>query len=217
MVDNEITLTQKIDSSLQVPYQFNSDKITSKKCKLCKHKDREEIEGWFEAQPRRNWTALKTKLSNEKNENISLNAIKNHMLYHFQAAERNSTLSAYGNDLQPWLTAQPNRIASLKMRIAILEREMFTIASEGEDLDIIERRKNAETIKKLADTLLAQESELSKIEETMEPVQVVFNQLKIIVKDEMATIDDVSTKKMLMKVIKRLKDNVGDMMIDSGS
>lgn len=216
MTNKEMTLTQKVDSSLQVPYKFDSSKIVSKRCKLCQHEDREEVEEWFENQRRTNYTEIKNKLAEEKNVSISINAIKNHMIYHFKAAERKSTLTEYTDDIQKWVSMQTNKVASLKTRIAILEREMMYIGAEGEDLDLIERRKNAEAIRKLAETLLTCDSKLKEYDEEMEPVRVVFNQLKIIVKDEMAIIDSASTKKTLIKVMSRLKENVGDMMFDSG-
>ncbi len=217
MAKKEITVTQKIDSSLKVPYEFNSDRTTRKNCKLCQCEFRDEVEGWYEEQRRKNYSAIKTKLNEEKELKISVNAIKNHMLYHYKATERKSTLTEYMTDVQSWVLMQTNKVAALKTRIAILEREMMVIASEGEDLDLAERRKNAETIKKIADTLLTYDAKLKEYEKDMEPVRIVFNQLKVIVKDEMEGIEDVKARNIIYNVMGRLKDNVGDMIIESGN
>jgi len=91
---------------------------------------------------------------------------------------------------------------------------MFTIAQISEDLDIIERRKSAETIKKLADTILVYENKLKDFREESNPINVIFNQLKIIVNDEMQHIDSVKTKKVLSTVLDRLKVSVGDVMVE---
>lgn len=217
MAKNEIVVTQKIDSSLKVPYEFNSDRTIRKNCKLCQCDFRDEVEEWYEEQRRKNYSAIKTKLNEEKELKISVNAIKNHMLYHYKATEKKSTLTEYMVDVQSWVSMQTNKVASLKTRIAVLEREMMVIASEGEDLDLVERRKNAETIKKIVDTLLTCDSKLREYEKDMEPVRIVFNQLKIIVKDEMESVDSAKTRRILYNVMTRLKENVGDMIVEGGS
>lgn len=210
-------ITQKIDSSLMVPYKFDASKIVRKNCKLCQCEFRDEIEEWYDVQKRKNYSAIKSQLETDKDMKISVNAIKNHMLYHYKAVERKSTLTEYVSDVQDWVSMQTNKVASLKTRIAILEREMMVIASEGEDLDLVERRKNAETIKKIADTLLTYDSKLKEYEKDMEPARIVFNQLKIIVKDEMKNVESASARQTIIKVMTRLKENVGDMIVESES
>ena len=62
----------------------------------------------------------------------------------------------------------------------MLERWMFKISQESEDLDIVEKRKSAETVKKLVDTVIVCENELKKFKEEAEPVNIIFNQLNLI-------------------------------------
>jgi len=216
MSKDEITITHKSDSSSIVPYVFNSERIVSKTCKLCQCEFREEVEEWYDQQRRKNYSEIRDKLTSEKNLSISINAVKNHMLYHFKAAEKKSTLTEYTKDIQNWVSMQTNKVASLRTRIAILEREMMIIGAEGEELDLTERRKNAETISKLANILLIYDTKLKEYEQKLEPVKIIFNQLKVIVNEEMKTINDASTKQTLFNVMSRFKENVGDMIIDYG-
>jgi hypothetical protein len=212
MSKQEITVTT--NSLNKIPYQFDNTRIINKKCKLCNCDFRDEVEAWYDAQPRKNYTALQSRIKNEKNFDISTVAIKNHMVYHYKIAQSAESLGEYAVELQRWMGLQTNKVTSLKTKMAILEREMVIIASAGDELDIIERRKNAETVKKIADCLLAYETKMQDYEKQLEPITVIFNQLKIIINDEMANITSSQTKRVLGSVLQRLRDNIGDMMVD---
>jgi hypothetical protein len=198
------------------PYLFNVDRIEKPNCKLCTSELRDKAEALYDAQnKRKNYAEIRRKLEEEQEDfNISEHAIKNHLIYHYKTVLNNATLQEYADDVQQWVGLQTNKVASLKARIAVLEREMFTIGKDSEDLDIIERRKSAETMKKLAETILTYENKLSEFEEAVKPVTLIFNQLKIIVDEEMQHIESIKTKKVLSTVLSRLKESVGRMMIE---
>ena len=212
MPDQEITLTT--NSLNQVPYNFAAGPITNKRCKICQSKKRDEIEQWYEDQPHKNFSTLLKKVQGEAKLDISMNALRNHINYHYNAAKSAETLGEYAVELQKWMGMQTNKVTALRARMAILEREMVTIASAGDNLDIVERRKNAETVKKIADCLLTYENKMQEYEKQLEPITIIFNQLKIIIKDEMTNITSSQTKKVLGTVLQRLRDNIGDMMVD---
>ena len=203
------------DSLLSViPYSFNTDRVTRANCRICQSEHRQYVEETYECQPKKNYTAIRNKLKDVHNFEISLNAIRNHLLYHYVASNDKESFQEYAGELQQWMDMQTNKVVSLKSRIALLEKEMFTIAQKSQDLDIIERRKSAETIKKLAEVLLTYESKLAEYGEEVKPVKLVFNQLKVIVNDEMEQLQSVTTKKTLSRVLSKLKDSVGHMIIE---
>ncbi len=197
-----------------VPYLFNIDKIKKPNCKLCQSEFREKAEQMYDDQKRKNYSAIKNKLKEEDDFDISNHAVKNHLLYHYKISQNNLSLQEYAENVQQWVNMQTNRVAAFRSRIAILEREMFTIAEAGEDLDIIERRKNAETVKKLAEIILIYEDKLNEFQQEVKPVNLIFNQLKIIVNDELQHIENVNTKRILSTVLSRLKESVGEMIIE---
>jgi len=213
MAENEIVVVDKSNTNI-APYSFSTDKIINKKCKLCKCEFRKEVEEKYEGQPRKNLLEIKRWLKAEKDFSITVNSIKNHMVFHYGIERRNIILTEYTKDVQKFMKMRSNRTSALKARIAIIDKEMLTIASRGDELDLPERRKNAETVKKLADTLLVYETKLQEYEEKFEPVTIVFNQLRIIIEDEI-TIDRKS-KKILSTVLTRLKEGpVGDMLFEN--
>ena len=92
---------------------------------------------------------------------------------------------------------------------------VFRYDSKGwTETDISEKRKSAEKVKKLAETILTYEGKLSEYQEEIKPVNLVFNQLQIIVKDELEHIESSRTKKVISTILSRLHDSVGNMIIE---
>jgi len=109
---------------------------------------------------------------------------------------------------------QTNKVAALKARIGLLDKYIFTISIESEDIDLFEKRKSAETVKKLVETILTLETKLSEYADEIKPVNLVFNQLRNIVSDELAHVDSQKAKKVVSTILTRLHDSMGDMIID---
>ena len=202
-------------SSQIIPYKNDEimEIVTKVNCKLCQCDFREEAESEFEKT--NNYRAIQVWLQREKSLTISYPAVRNHMLYHFKGHQRKEFLREYAEDVEKWSNLYKNKTDALKNRIAILDREMVNIAAESDDLPIDERRKNAETVKKIADTLLVYETKLQEFEKKLEPVQIVLNQLQIIVKDEIKNIGSEETKRALVSVLERLDESVGELVIDN--
>ena len=211
-VENEIV---KIDNPLNdASYTFSTDKIEKSNCKLCQSEFREKAEELYVNQKRKNYAEIKRKLKDEDDFEVSAVSVRNHIIYHYKAVENKISLQEYADDVQRWVSLQTNKVHSLRSRIAILERYMFVIAQESEDLDIIERRKSAEVVKKLADTILVYENKLKDFSEDAKPVVNIFNQLQVIVKDEIQHIESNKTKRVLNTVLDRLKDIIGEELIE---
>ena len=190
------------------------ERIEKSNCKMCQSANRDEAEIRFEEQRMPNYNAIVTWLRNEKNEAITYSSVKNHMVYHFKIKERRESLNEYAEDIRKWTGIQNNTIYSIKKRIAILDREMMIIGAAGEDLPIIERRKNAETLKKLGDSILLYEGKLDEYQQNLKPVMIVIQQLKIIITDEMEQINNLETRKVLVNVLDRLQTSMGDMIVE---
>lgn len=196
-----------------IPYDEKSIiGVTKKNCKVCQSEFREEAEMMFMKQKFVNYSSVATFLQN-KGEDIKWHSVRNHMIYHFRAEQKREFLQEYEADVQKWINIQPSKADSLRKRIAILERDLVFIGAEGEDLPLVERRKNSETMKKLADTLLAYESKLEEVEKTIEPVVIILNQLKIIVNDEIQNTESKETKKVIVSILERLQNEVGDIVV----
>ena len=195
------------------PYLFNLDRIEKPNCIMCQSEYREEVELIYENQKKKkNYSLIKDKLKNDHNFEISRSALRNHLIRHYAQTNNNIVLQGYTDEVQQWVNMQGNRVASMKSRIAAIEKEYFSIASMSDDLDLFERRKSAECLKKLAETMLLLENKLAEFSEEAKPVNVLFNQLTVIVNDEMAHVDNITSKKLVSKILARLKDTCGDIL-----
>jgi len=211
----KVEASQAIITNANVsPYLFSLDRVDKPNCIMCQSEYREEIEQIYENQKKKNYSAIKHKLKDDYDFDISRDALRNHLVRHFGRIKDNESLQDYSELVQQWVDMQGNKVASMRARIAVLEREYFTIANQSDDVDLFERRKNAECLKKLAETILLYENKLAEYSEEAKPVNVLFNQLTVIVNDEMAQVDNVTSKKLVGKILARLKESCGGMLAE---
>lgn len=206
------TIVVSNDNSNISPYLFNLDRIEKPNCIMCQSDYREEVEEMYENQKKKNYSAIKNKLKGDYDFDISRDALRNHLVRHYGKINNNVALQEYTEEVQQWVGMQGNKVASMKARIAVLEREYFNIASQSDDIDLFERRKNAECLKKLAETILVYENKLAEYSEEAKPVNILFNQLNVIVNDEMQHIDNITSQKLVRKILSRLKESCGNML-----
>jgi hypothetical protein len=201
-------------SSLKLVPDYKSEQIEVSNCKLCKSSYRAEAESLYDrtGNARHVWKFL----SEERQEEISYNAVNNHLSFHYTAHNNGELVREFGKDLQVWVDIQGDDLLSLRRTIAILEREMAVIAAKSEECSLPERRKSADIIQKLAASLLSHRTRLLELERGNEPVTVIFNQLQIIIQEEMATVDSDETKICIKRILERLSDSCGDMIVDKG-
>ena len=211
--ENSIVVSDGLNNSV-VPYVFDLERIEKPNCNLCQCPHRDFAEEVYDNQKRKNYTEIKRRLKNDHNFDATVPSIKNHMLYHYKVTQDHVSMQEHTDDIQKWMNMQTNNVASLKSRIALLERRMFIIDQESEDLDIVEKRKSAETVKKLAETILTCEGKLIEYKEEIKPVKLVFNQLNVIVKDELSHVDNAKTKKVVSTILDRLQESIGNMIVD---
>ena len=181
---------------------------------MCQSAYRDEVEEMYENQKKKNYSTIKQKLKDDHDFGISRDALRNHLVRHYARINNNLVLQDYDEEIQRWANMQDNKEASMRARIAVLEREYFTIASQSDDLDLFERRKNAECLKKIVETIMLLENKLTEFAADAKPVNVLFNQLTVIVNDEIAHVDNLSSKKLVSKILSRLKESCGSMLTE---
>ena len=199
----------KVENAV-VPAVSPDEEIISKTCKLCNSDIRHDAEKEFERT--RNMRGVYLYLTEKNDMDISYPAVRNHLMYHYEVKNNERLLEQYAIEVTKWKTLQAGPQEDLKRRISVLEREMMILASQSEELSGDERRKNAEIVKKLADSLLAYEVKLQAIREQMDPVNMVINQLNVIISDELQTIDSGETKKVLSNIVNKLEESITELL-----
>lgn len=133
------------------------------KCKLCNSEYRGEAEAMFRKgttyQSITDWLLA-------KDVNITYRAVNHHMKKHYDAQENAFILGDYANDVLQWvdMNDKGSAIDSIKRRMAVIEREFHTLAAESDSLKtVVDRQKNAEQVRKIADTLLGYQVKLNEL------------------------------------------------------
>ena len=194
-----------------IPIDENIDVFDRKNCKLCQSKNREEAEMAYE--DGKSIKAIQNLLS-AKGEKISYPAVRNHLIYHYVAQQKNLRLTEYAKDLKKWMENELDRESEIKARIGMLRRQMYLIASETEGSSLEEQRKSADTIKKLMEALMACEEKLDEKNSDMQPVEIVIRNLNDLVNVEIKTAKTDETKKVLGTLLDKLAKSVDSIMLD---
>ena len=213
MAESKQLTTQSVTAAMVVPYGEEEQYVNSQ-CKLCSAPADIRVAAESQYDHRASYRSIERYLA-EKDFEISYHAVKNHMIQHYIPGKNVELMKWYANDVARWVNFSKDKETAMKTRIAVLEREMHMLSAQSEDLPLGDRRKNAEQVRKLAETLLSYETRLNDLQNQMGPVQHIFHHLNIIVKDELKRVKSVEAKTLMVDVIDRLQNEVGTMVLDS--
>ena len=198
-------------SNFLVPIDDQDIKVCIDSCFLCQSAYREEAEEMYDKYD--NIKRVHKFLTEDRQEQVSYQAVRNHLQFHHKSPQNSAMIREYGKDISKWQVSQEDSKAGLLRSIAILEREMFTIASQSESLTLAERRRNADMVKKLADSILTHRHRLDEINSENEPIVVVFQQLQLIIQEEIKKTNSSEVKNAVKHIMKRLEDGCRDIII----
>lgn len=178
-----------------------------KDCKLCNSQYRAEAhELWDRTQ---NLMRVFKLLTEDRMEDISYGAVRNHIKFHYETGSVNALVKEYASEVEQWVDLQQDQLSGLRRAMAQLERQMDIIGALTEGLPLAEQRKNLDTFTKLGALLLAYRSKVEEIVSAKDGVGVVLNQLNVIFKQEIQGAKSPETKQVIGNVFAKLKDSVG--------
>lgn len=201
----------KVQFPQNMPWEHLPEEVYEAQCKLCNSKYRHEAEELYASCG--NSRRVHKFLTEERMEEVSYNAVNNHMKLHFTAHNNERLLKDYASKVELWLGCQKDQYQSLQRAMAGLEREIMILAAMNEGLSLHERRKNNDIIVKMSSLLLNYRSKLRELEKEQEPVTLVFQQLQVILQDEMQQVDTEEVKGVVKNVLTRLKHSCQDLIL----
>ena len=205
-------MTKQGQSSNLVPINIDNTEIEipiieRKNCKLCHSEFKAIAEEMYGEKKGIN---LIHKYLKKEGVDISYPAVRNHLVFHYNEQQKQIRIQEYGKNLQKWVDRSQNREEALDERIAVLYSQMYNIASETEEESLDEKRKSAEVIRKLVDTITVCEDKLDEIRQKIEPVEIVIKKLHDIVQVQISNARQPETKDILMKVVEELSSNINE-------
>ena len=184
MADKEIQKIEKQLATNEVNKTYNSvidfakdltcDPVLKTNCKLCKSQFRKEAEDMFSDGKSANWVAkwLKT-----KNEEISHNAVLNHLVQHFQKPARDLQLKNYAESLEDYCKIMATDVERLQLYQAVLDKQIHEVGSTIVNQDTEATRKAHETLVKLIDSSLKVSERIKGLRQENEPVRIVLQKV----------------------------------------
>jgi len=208
---SKIQKTNLVDSPI-VDYasRLDSEFKPRTNCKFCMSEFRHAAEENYEKT--KNITATFNFLK-KHNEEISYNAIRNHIIRHYKKHEIQLKLKEWAEDIPAFVAAKKDRKSTLEERIAILTHQLAMICSETDGCCLEERRKTADAAKKLSDAITSLEDKIEEIDQSMEPVFIIIEKIKDIVSLRIKSNDSEEVKRELMTVLEQLAESVKTLQV----
>ena len=192
-----------------IPYEGDgSENIFDKKnCKLCASKHKKEAEECY-ADGKSMKFVQKTLLEEKFKEEISYPAVRNHLLFHYEAQQRNIQLNEWQQDLIRWMGSEQSRETEMKIRMAILKKAIVRIDLSSEGLSLEEQRKSSSEITKIVGAMLACEKALDEKNKEIDPARRIVVKLGEIISAKIKANASQETKAVLASIADELKDAI---------
>lgn len=180
-------------------------------CKLCNSKFRKEAERLVETGA--SISSIKRMLDRE-GEDISYNAVANHINYHFKAKNAETDLKEYANQLEKWGQMSMSEEELIRRYIRMLDIEITFLGSKNAHVDMAERRKNEDMIVKMQNQVMMLKESAKKLNAELQPIEILFTSLNRIIEIKLKSSISPEAKKALQDVIDQLKKEVGEVPIE---
>jgi len=207
---SELTRIGDLKNEKIIPYTSSEEQICVSNCKICQSEFRAEIEEYFDST--NNLKNLHRWVRGTYQIDISYPAVRNHIIYHYQASQKYKFLEGYSGEIKQWIDIGQDPLSSLRKKKAILEKELVSLGAESEELKNDSKLRHIELMNKISNTLLAYDSKIEEIEKKAEPARLIMNQLSIILKDEAMNSNSPEVKVVLSNILDKLDKTIGHLV-----
>ena len=188
-----------------------SGPVTEPSCKLCNSKFRKEAEELSETGTSDRGVFV---WLTDKKEDISYNAVHNHLREHLRQQQDGQNLKSLASRLSKWGVLTHANEEIYNRYITALDMEFMTLFAENNKLSSQERRKNDELLIKIAQTVGFFKDQIHKLHTEMRPVEVVITSLNRIIQVKLEGTSSPEVKRVLSDIIDQLLRDIGDLPID---
>jgi hypothetical protein len=211
-LEKPVAIVKSSKPSPQMAWENLPEKVQKAECKLCNSKYREEAEELFERSG--NITKVQKFLHEDRAEDISYAAVRNHLKYHYEGHSSDQLVREYATEIDKWLGMQNDQEAGMLRAMAMIERELTILEANAEGMSLENRRKNAETVAKLSALLLNYRTKFTEIQQSRQPITFILNQLQIVLKEQLETSPDGTVKQVVKNIMTRLGESCSDLFIE---
>jgi|688.fasta_scaffold259889_3 hypothetical protein len=183
--------------------------IIKSNCKLCNSAFRQEAEETYCHE--KSFTSV-FRFLKSNNEEISIPAIRSHMMNHFVDVNRQEKMKEYVEDLEKWKSISASKTERLHTYLSIVEKRIFQLASAIDEKTDQESIKQTEVLNKLIDQASSLQSALSEETERIEPARIVIKKLQEIIEIRVRSSKSPELKNVLIDLVSDLQGNIGGLL-----
>lgn len=159
--------------------ELKGDVVYKNSCKLCQSKLRNEAEEKFA----RMGNMLNVhRFLQDGGEDISYQAVRNHLLVHYKRPELEERLREYAEDISSWVKIRQEKEEIHLEHIAILQRRIRLMEATTDDSNPETQRRTAETVAKLIDQIGKEHERIDALKSDESPIKILFLKFEDMVK-----------------------------------
>jgi len=201
-------------SYLEVIAESITDVVKTKSnCKVCNSKFRFEVEKIYDE---KGWGSIPViyKFLKDNGEEVSKQAIRNHMQVHLEKQRVDLAVKDYIEDISKYRMDNISKKEALEDRRAMLNKMFLEITAQSEGATLDELRRNAPVAKMLSESLSAIELQLKEIENRIHPAMMISRIVQQVMKERIGSQKDNAIKSLLMSIFDEIEEKTSGVYIE---
>jgi hypothetical protein len=200
---------QSLKSIQSIHEENQSSLIVKKNCKLCNSSHRHEAESLY---VETNNISSVYRFLKSKQEEVSVPAIRAHLLNHFVDHQRQEKIQQYAEDIIKWKQIEASKTERLSTYLAIIEKRIFELAAVSDQKIDSESVKITDTIAKLITQASDIQSKIDEEHKKLEPAKIILKKLKEIVEIKVKSSKTQDVKNVLVELVSDLQESLGGLL-----
>lgn len=192
--------------------ELKTEIVCKTNCKLCNSKYRKDAEEKYA----RTGNMLNVhRFLQDSGEDISYQAVRNHLLIHYRRPELEERLREYAEDIHSWSKIRQEKEVIHREHIAILQRRIRLLEATTDDTNPEAQRKTAETVAKLIDQIGKEQERLEALKGDESSIKVLFLKFEDMVKVKLENMTSPEARVALVDLLEGFAQIVAEFEEDA--
>lgn len=200
-----VPIESKLDNLFKITDNIKAEPVRKSNCKLCNSNLRDEAEEKFMACGN---SFVVYKMLAARNEQISPNAVRNHLESHFMKPLLEMRMKDYADDLKGWLNTYQTKEQRLEGYLSLIDRQIHLLNANTSSTNADELRKNSDAVVKLMKEATNIENTLEKYKEGMQPIMIFLERFRTAIKDQLLTLESAEARMALVQILEIVEKDV---------
>lgn len=197
-----VPVEHKMENLFNITEELTGDAVLKSNCKLCNSIHREEAESKFMACG--NYYSVYKHLISI-GEQISVNAVRNHLENHFMKPLLELRMKDYADDLKKWLKTYQTKEQRLEGYLSLIDRQIHLLNANTDNTDGESMRKNTDAVVKLMKEATNIEDTLEKYREGMRPIMIFIERFRTSIVGHLQNLESAEARMALVQILEDIE------------